>query len=116
VPEVHQILALDLLTLRDHTERAGDRLDKRMAFGSSAASTPTPRIAAHRCFGRSSVNPWHRLARGIPSLRSNVYKPHALFLAFHARLGFPVTRVNAIAVAFTACIPALQARSRLALR
>nr|WP_256490364.1 GNAT family N-acetyltransferase [Ideonella oryzae] len=54
--------------------------------------------------------------RGITSLRSNVYKTNSLSMAFHARLGFQVTRENAKGVEFTVNLPQLLAKSRLVAR
>ncbi|MBX9794518.1 MAG: GNAT family N-acetyltransferase, partial [Burkholderiaceae bacterium] len=51
--------------------------------------------------------------RGITSLRSNVYKTNRLSMAFHARLGFQVTRENAKGVEFTVTVPELLAKSGL---
>jgi ribosomal protein S18 acetylase RimI-like enzyme len=148
VPQVHEILDLDLLTLREHTDRAGDQLDPAGLRKSIEASLPISEVAVVRRQGvlvayamlqpleagqwfvtGFNTHPEHRSAsvfralfrqlldiasrRGIASLRSNVYKTNRLSMAFHARLGFQVTRENAKGVEFTATVPELLARSRL---
>lgn len=151
VPQVHEILELDLLTLREHTERAGDQLDPDKLRRSIETALPLSEVAVvrrqgalvayamlqHREAGQWFVtgfntHPEHRSApvfralfrqlleiasrRGITSLRSNVYKTNRLSMAFHARLGFQVTRENAKGVEFTATIPDLLAKSGLVAR
>ncbi|MCA6218452.1 GNAT family N-acetyltransferase [Ideonella sp. B7] len=148
VPTVHEILELDLLTLREHTERAGDQLDPERLRKSIEASLPISELAVVRRQGvlvayamlqpqeagqwfvtGFNTHPEHRSApvfralfaqlldiasrRGITSLRSNVYKTNRLSMAFHARLGFQVTRENAKGVELTASLPELLAKSRL---
>jgi ribosomal protein S18 acetylase RimI-like enzyme len=144
MPIVEEILALDLLTLREHTERAGDAFDaerQRRAIDDALA------VSELACVRRDGVlvayamlqpqdggrwfvtgfntHPAHRTApvfkslfaqvqeiaarRGITALRSNVYKTNRLSLAFHARLGFRVTRENEKGVEFTASVEDLVA-------
>lgn len=148
VPQVHEILELDLLTLREHTERAGDQLDPDRLRKSIESTLPISEVAVVRRNGvlvayamlqpqdagqwfvsGFNTHPEHRSApvfralfgqllaiasrRGITFLRSNVYKTNRLSLAFHARLGFQVTRENAKGVEFTASVSELLAKSRL---
>lgn len=148
---VHEILELDLLTLREHTERAGDALDPERLRQSIATSLAISEIAVVRRQGALvayamlqpqeadrwfvtgfNTHPGHRNApvfrallrqlrdiasrRGITALRSHVYKTNRLSLAFHARLGFQVTRENDKAVEFTASVPTLLANRRFVAR
>lgn len=48
MPQVHEILALDLLTLRDHTERAGDQLDPERLRKSIETTLPLSEVAVVR--------------------------------------------------------------------
>jgi len=149
-PDTHllqEIVALDLLTLRDHTERAGDALDPQQLQQQLEAAWAASELAMVRREGALvayamlqpreagtwfvtgfNIDPAHRsapvlralfaqlrqivLRRGIPALRSNVYKTNRLSMAFHARLGFQVTRENAKGVEFTASLTQLLARRR----
>jgi ribosomal protein S18 acetylase RimI-like enzyme len=148
VPQIHEILELDLLTLREHTERAGDQLDPDRLRNSIETALPISEVAVVRRQGALvayamlqpreagqwfvtgfNTHPEHRSApvfralflqlleiatrRGITSLQSNVYKTNRLSMAFHARLGFQVTRENTKGVEFTASVQELLARSRL---
>lgn len=151
MPQAHEILALDLLTLREHTERAGDRLDpdglrksietalrvseaavvRRQGVLVAYAMLQPPEAGQWFVTG-FNTHPEHRNApvfralfgqllaiasrRGITSLRSNVYKTNRISMAFHARLGFQVTRENAKGVEFTASVPELLSNRRLAAR
>ncbi|MFT3665026.1 GNAT family N-acetyltransferase [Piscinibacter sp.] len=148
MPQVDEILELDLLTLREHTERAGDALDPVRLRHSIENLLPVSEVAVVRRQGALvayamlqpqeagrwfvtgfSTHPEHRSAaifrslfgqllhiasrRGIESLRSNVYKTNHLSMAFHARLGFKVTRENAKAVEFTASVSELRSKHPL---
>jgi len=146
LPEVRELLDLDLLTLREHTERAGDRLDPEAWRRSLEAAQAVSELAWVRRNGELvayamlqpqaagqwfvtgfNTHPGYRSApvlreifgqllaiaarRGIASLQSHVYKTNRLSMAFHARLGFEVTRENAKGVEFTASLAQLRARS-----
>jgi ribosomal protein S18 acetylase RimI-like enzyme len=51
MPQIDEILALDLLTLREHTERAGDVLDPERLRQSIETSLPLSEIAVVRRHG-----------------------------------------------------------------
>lgn len=145
-PAIQDILTLDLLTLREHTERAGDALDPQRMRESLQRLLPISEVAAVRrsdalvayaMLQPQTVSQWfvtgfgthpeHRNAsvlrdllgqvvdiaarRGIKQLQSHVYKTNQLSMAFHARLGFKVTRENAKGVEFTGQLIELMARS-----
>ena len=149
--QAHEILTLDLLTLREHTEQAGDLLDPERLRQSIERLLPLSEVAAVRRDGALvayamlqpqgdghwfvtgfNTHPAHRSApvfkslfvqlmeisgrRGIAALRSHVYKTNRPSMAFHARLGFQITRENAKGVEFTASVEELRATGRLALR
>lgn len=48
MPQVHEILELDLLTLREHTERAGDSLDPDRLRNSIESLLPISEVAVVR--------------------------------------------------------------------
>lgn len=151
MPQAQEILTLDLLTLRDHTEQAGDTLDPERLRESIERLLPLSEVAAVRREGALvayamlqpqqdghwfvtgfNTHPAHRSApvfkslfgqlmaiaarRGIASLGSHVYKTNRPSMAFHARLGFQVTRENAKGVEFTASVEELRARGGFGLR
>ncbi|MHB8463057.1 MAG: hypothetical protein ACYDA1_10445 [Vulcanimicrobiaceae bacterium] len=93
--DIDELLALDMLTLRDHTESAGDSLDERLH---------ADRL---RELLRGVISLVNRMA--ISELRSNVYKTNQISMAFHLRLGFHITRENAKGVEFTATVADLAA-------
>lgn len=143
-PQVREILDLDLLTLREHTELAGDILDP-VRHGQSiedalalsevvvvrrqgalvAYAMLQPQESGRWFVTGFNTHPSHRnppvfkalfaqlleiaSRRGITALRSNVYKTNRPSMAFHARLGFVVTRENEKGVELTADVEALRA-------
>lgn len=92
---LQEVLDLDLLTLQAHTEQAGDRLDAARWRETLAQSLAVSEVAVVR--------------RGIVRLQSHVYKTNRLSMAFHALLGFAITRENDKGVEFTASVADLVA-------